>query len=51
MDMIDDNIIDEESKKGFLALIKQSFLLCKLRTNIVSIIYIIYNNFRKENIL
>ena len=28
---------DEESKKGFLALVRQSYLLGKLRTNIVSI--------------
>ena len=36
LDMINDNIIDEESKKGFLALLRQSFLLGKLRSNIVS---------------
>ena len=34
-DMINDTIVDEESKKGFLALLRQSFLLGKLRTNIV----------------
>ena len=34
-DMINDVIVDEESKKGFLALLRQSFLLGKLRTNIV----------------
>ena len=39
MDMINDNIIDEESKRGFLALLKQSFLLGKLRSNIVSKFY------------
>ena len=52
MDMINDNIIDEESKKGFLALLKQSFLLGKLRTNIVSIYFILYYflNYRKKNI-
>ena len=32
-------IDDEESKKGFLALVRQSYLLGKLRTNIVSKIY------------
>lgn len=41
IDMMNDNIIDEESKKGFLGLLKQSYLLGKLRTNIVSIIYLI----------
>ena len=35
--MVDDVINDAESKKGFLALVKQSYLLGKLRTNIVSI--------------
>ena len=35
-------IDDEESKKGFLALVRQSYLLGKLRINIVSI-YIIFN--------
>ena len=35
--MMNNCIDDEESKKGFLALIKQSFLLGKLRTNVVSI--------------
>jgi len=42
MDMINDNIIDEESKKGFLALLRQSFLLGKLRSNIVSKYYLFY---------
>ena len=42
MDMINDNIIDEESKKGFLALLRQSFLLGKLRSNIVSKYYLLY---------
>jgi len=31
-DMINESIKDEESKKGFLALVKQSYLLGKLRT-------------------
>ena len=35
--MMNNCIDDEESKKGFLALIKQSFLLGKLSTNVVSI--------------
>ena len=35
-DMMNDVINDEESKKGFLALVRQSFLRGKLRTNIVS---------------
>lgn len=41
MDMINDHIIDEESKAGFLCLLRQSFFLGKLRTNIVSIFYLI----------
>ena len=41
-DMMNDVINDEESKKGFLALVRQSFLLGKLRTNIVSINFLIY---------
>ena len=36
LDMIDNCISDEDSKKGFLALLKQSFLLGKLRNYIVS---------------
>ena len=40
-DMINDLINDEESKKGFLALVRQSFLIGKLRANIVS--YFNYN--------
>ena len=54
MDLINKNIIDEESKKGFLALLKQSFVLGKLRSIIVSIFYfilIIFKNYRKVNIL
>ena len=44
IDMMNDYIIDEESKKGFLALLKQSFLLGELRVNIVSLFfYIIFN--------
>ena len=35
-EMVNDVINDEESKKGFLALVRQSYLLGKLRTNIVS---------------
>jgi len=35
-EMINDLIDDKESKKGFLALVRQSFLLGKLRCNIVS---------------
>ena len=34
IDMINDYIKDEESKTGFLALLRQSFLLGKIRTNI-----------------
>ena len=34
--MMNDCIDDIESKKGFLALMKQSFLLGKFRTNVVS---------------
>ena len=36
-DIIDESIDDEESKKGFFALLRQAFLLGKLRTSIVSI--------------
>ena len=36
-EIMNDLIVDEESKKGFLALVRQSYLLGKLRTNIVSI--------------
>ena len=36
-EIMNDLIDDEESKKGFLALVRQSYLLGKLRTNIVSI--------------
>ena len=36
-DIINESIDDEESKKGFLALLRQAFLLGKLRTSIVSI--------------
>jgi hypothetical protein len=34
--MIDNCVSNEESKKGFLALLRQSFLLGKLRNYIVS---------------
>ena len=36
-EIINDLISNEESKKGFLALVRQSYLLGKLRSNIVSI--------------
>ena len=39
-EMMNDLINDEESKKGFLALLRQSFLLGKLRSEIVSITHI-----------
>ena len=35
--MMNGLIDDEESKKGFLALLRQSYLIGKLRTYIVSI--------------
>jgi hypothetical protein len=38
-EMMNNLIDEEESKKGFLALVRQSYLLGKLRTNIVSNIY------------
>lgn len=38
-EIMNDLIDDEESKKGFLALLKQSFLLGELRTNIVSLFF------------
>ena len=37
IDMINDCINEEESKKGFLALLRQSYLLGKLRSDLVSI--------------
>lgn len=40
-DMINDYINDDESKKGFLALLRQSYLLGELRTNVVSNIKLI----------
>jgi hypothetical protein len=40
IEMMNDYIIDEESKKGFLALLKQSFLLGELRINIVSLFFL-----------
>ena len=41
-EMMNNLIDDEESKKGFLALVRQSYLLGKLRTNIVSNIFFNY---------
>jgi hypothetical protein len=38
-EMMNDLVSDEESKKGFLALLRQSYLLGKLRTNVVSNYY------------
>ena len=40
--MVNGLIKDDESKKGFLALVRQSYLLGKLRTYIVSIINYLY---------
>ena len=53
LDMINDYIKDEESKKGFLAILKQSYLLGKLRTFIVSILFFNFQFciYRKKNIL
>ena len=48
-DMINFYIKDEESKKGFLALLRQSYLLGELRTNIVRIYFLILF-YRKMNI-
>ena len=48
-DMMNDYIKDEESKKGFLALLRQSYLLGELRTNIVRIYFLILF-YRKMNI-
>ena len=42
-DMMNEYIKDEESKKGFLALLKQSYLLGELRTNIVRIYFLIFS--------
>jgi len=41
--MMNDYIEDEESKKGFLALLRQSYLLGELRTNIVRIYFLIFS--------
>ena len=43
-EMINDLIIDIESAKGFIALLRQSYLLGKLRSNLVSI-HLIFNFF------
>ena len=51
MDMVNEYINGNESKKGFLALLKQSFLLGKLRTYIVSIYTFIFLFYRKKNLL
>ena len=48
-DRINYYIKDEESKKGFLALLRQSYLLGELRTNIVRIYFLILF-YRKMNI-
>ena len=48
-DMMNEYIKDEESKKGFLALLRQSYLLGELRTNIVRIYFLILF-YRKMNI-
>ena len=42
--MVNELIDDNESKKGFLALVRQSYLLGKLRSNIVSIIISNYSD-------
>ena len=52
-EMINDLIIDIESAKGFIALLRQSYLLGKLRSNLVSI-HLIFNfflSYRKMNLL
>ena len=43
-ELIYDLIIDIESKKGFISLLRQAYLLGNLRTNLVSI-YLIFNFF------
>ena len=48
-DLIDNN--EKESKLGFLALIRQSYLLGKLRANIVSIYTFLIIFYRKMNLL
>ena len=51
-DMINEIIDDEESRNGFLALLRQSYLLGKLRNNIVSEYHILFFLFyRKTNLL
>ena len=53
-ELINNLINDEESKKGFLALVRQSYLLGKLRTNIVSyflFLFLILNLQEDEYIL
>ena len=42
-EIIYESMNDKESKKGFLALIKQSYLLGKRRSNIVINYFIIFN--------
>ena len=42
-DAMNNCIEDEESKKGFLALLRQSYLLGELRTNIVRIYFLIFS--------
>ena len=50
-DMMNHLIRDEESQKGFLALLRQSYLLGKLRCNIVRNYIINFYFYRKMNIL
>ena len=50
-DMMNHLIRDEESQKGFLALLRQSYLLGKLRGNIVRNYIINFYFYRKMNIL
>ena len=50
-EIIYDLIKNEESEKGFLSLLRQSFLLGKLRSNIVSSYLILFLFYRKKNLL
>ena len=50
-DMMNNLINDVESQKGFLALLRQSYLLGKLRCNIVRNYIINFYFYRKMNIL
>ena len=49
-EIMNDFIIDVESKNGFLSLVRQSYLMGKLRTELVRILFIIFLFYRKMNL-